>query len=322
MEHWVDIEGYEGLYQVSSQGRVQSVDKYVTRITGGVQHRKSKLMKISHSNTFASGSVGLSKHGKSKTFGLDRLVAKNFHIANYTDTSRIYHIDGNVNNNCVDNLTVNIDEVLLQDPYLSDVGWRRVNIPGLSHYLVSPTGLVRSTMHYVNTKNNSVKLIEGCQLKPNYDGEYFWISLVDAETNKSVSCYIHRIVAVTYIPNPNNLPQINHIDGCKTNNNVANLEWVTSAENVQHAYRIGLAVPDIAHLRALNVPRMKRVRNLIDNTEYKSIADASRAYNINSSTISHWCAQDEADAKIYTKDNKQYKFIFVCGGCDEETTLG
>lgn len=46
---------------------------------------------------------------------------------------------------------------------------------------------------------------------------------------------VHRLVAETYLPNPNNLPQVNHIDENKKNNCVSNLEWVTCAENVHHS---------------------------------------------------------------------------------------
>ena len=52
--------------------------------------------------------------------------------------------------------------------------------------------------------------------------------------------FIHRLVAICFIPNTQNKQFVNHIDGNKLNNNVDNLEWVTHKENIQHSYRIGL----------------------------------------------------------------------------------
>jgi len=52
---------------------------------------------------------------------------------------------------------------------------------------------------------------------------------------------VHRLVAITYIPNPDKKEHVNHIDGDKLNNNASNLEWNTPRENVQHAERTGLS---------------------------------------------------------------------------------
>ena len=52
--------------------------------------------------------------------------------------------------------------------------------------------------------------------------------------------YVHRLVAQAFCPNPNNLEEVNHIDGNKWNNNYTNLEWVDKSENAKHAFKIGL----------------------------------------------------------------------------------
>ena len=57
---------------------------------------------------------------------------------------------------------------------------------------------------------------------------------------KKVVRKIHRLVALAFIPNPLNKPQVNHIDGNKSNNFAWNLEWTTAKENVVHAFKNGL----------------------------------------------------------------------------------
>lgn len=75
-------------------------------------------------------------------------------------------------------------------------------------------------------------------LKPQFDHNYYHVTLF--KKGKRFMKLIHRLVATAFIPNPNNKPQVNHIDGVKTNNNLSNLEWVTNGENQKHAFRIGL----------------------------------------------------------------------------------
>lgn len=60
------------------------------------------------------------------------------------------------------------------------------------------------------------------------------------EGTKQYTRTVHRLVAQAFIPNPENKLEVNHIDGNKENNNIDNLEWVTSSENQKHAFSIGL----------------------------------------------------------------------------------
>lgn len=64
---------------------------------------------------------------------------------------------------------------------------------------------------------------------------YAMVTLCKVDGTKPKNCNIHRLVAQAFIPNPLNLPQVNHIDECKTNNDVSNLEWCTASQNNKHS---------------------------------------------------------------------------------------
>ena len=69
-------------------------------------------------------------------------------------------------------------------------------------------------------------------------------SLTLCKNNIKKFAHVHRLIALTFIPNPNNLPCVNHIDGNKENNTISNLEWCTFKENSMHAVRLGLISKD------------------------------------------------------------------------------
>lgn len=100
MEIWRDVEGYEGLYQVSSLGRVKSLRRTVSRGTNFKPVRE-RILKPGYNKNYAY--VVLSKHGVTKTKYIHQLVARTF-IPNTNNYPILNHKDENPRNNCVDNL--------------------------------------------------------------------------------------------------------------------------------------------------------------------------------------------------------------------------
>jgi len=94
-------------------------------------------------------------------------------------------------------------------------------------YQVSSFGRVK------NIKTNTI--ITGSS-----DHGYYSIHVRPSKKSKQRRLRVNRLVAVAFVPNPENKPEVNHIDGNTKNNNINNLEWVTHSENMKHALKIGL----------------------------------------------------------------------------------
>lgn len=100
-EVWKDIEGYEGLYQVSNMGRVKSLERYVN--FKNYMKRVSERILVVSENRGGYLQVNLCKDGKAKGMRIHRIVAETF-IPNHEGKRTVNHIDGNKKNNAVDNL--------------------------------------------------------------------------------------------------------------------------------------------------------------------------------------------------------------------------
>ena len=68
-------------------------------------------------------------------------------------------------------------------------------------------------------------------------------AMIQLSNGKQKNCRVHRLVAEHFLPNPDNMEEVNHKDGNKENNHVGNLEWCTRSHNVQHSYDTGLKHP-------------------------------------------------------------------------------
>ncbi len=152
-------------------------------------------------------------------------------------------------------------------------------------YQVSNFGRVKSLPRFRIGKSNSLVPINESIMKDTISNRgYNIISL--CKNGKYKTLTIHSLVAKAFIPNSENLPEVNHKDGDKTNNNDWNLEWVTSSENKKHAHKIGLCnqigeknanhkltKKDVLEIRAKYVP-----------WKY-SLYKLANEYNVNDETI-------------------------------------
>lgn len=152
-------------------------------------------------------------------------------------------------------------------------------------YQVSNRGQIRS-LKGISYRGDKLQYRLMKQWKRNKQG-YLGIQLCRQGIIKNY--FVHRLVGKAFIQNPLNLPQINHKDGIKINNNVNNLEYVTGSENVRHAYRTGLAssLGESNSRSKLKSNEILEIRTLRESGI--PVKDIARKYNIERNYIYSIC---------------------------------
>ena len=108
-------------------------------------------------------------------------------------------------------------------------------------YQVSNLGRIKSLDRRVkDNRRERYQNLKGKQLKFTDNGRGYQLVFLTKES-KRINKYVHRLVAETFIPNPKNLPEVNHKDLNKSNNCIDNLEWITNADNKRHYQKTDVA---------------------------------------------------------------------------------
>ena len=140
------------------------------------------------------------------------------------------------------------------------------------YYEISNTGLVRSTKREV-PYSKGVRVLKSKGLKDRINNRgYKEVRL--SKNSKTFTKLVHILSAEAFVPNPENKPEANHLDGNKLNNHYTNFEWTTHSENILHAYKTGL-------IRKMTKP----VVDKCSGKEFESLKKACKVYDLNYNTM-------------------------------------
>lgn len=157
--------------------------------------------------------------------------------------------------------------------------WRDV-VGYEGYYQVSSLGRVRSLTR--NIFNGKVFFKKAGKMMRITVGKNQYCRVTLTKDAKQVQWYVHRLVAMAFLPNPDNLPEVDHIDANPSNNRLTNLRWVTKHENMNHIMELGHHYDGSSNLRH-GVRKVPVIRS--DGKVYDSMIAASRALGYKTNTM-------------------------------------
>jgi len=141
-------------------------------------------------------------------------------------------------------------------------------IPGFLDYYINENGEIIST-----------KRVDKGKILKGWVNDYGYRRVKLTLEGKEIRTFVHNLVALTFISNPENKPCINHKDGDKLNNNVNNLEWCTWSENLKHAHDTGLRKSGKKTI-PVELIRFVKVKYEIERTEWGERYHSHRSLSI------------------------------------------
>jgi hypothetical protein len=276
MDEWAPAFGFEDRYIVSKQGEVKSL------ITGEIM----KHSKLNNKKSYKCLNL-IDNNGKRKNVRIHRLVYSSFHKIdiNAIKDKVVDHINRNSLDNRLENLrlisysdnTKNSNKTKpkiynispLADDFRPIVNYKDFDF---TNYLINSYGQIKN----INL-NKGGKIHADCIANTGYK----MVQLKDKKTNKYISIGNHILVALAFLPNPNNFDTVHHKDSNRANNHISNLEWTTRQQNT--IYAIGKAVNQYT-LDGVFIKRFKTIKEAANSMSKKTSIDISEVCRGNNKT--------------------------------------
>lgn len=177
------------------------------------------------------------------------------------------------------------EQELANEEWRDVVGWG-----GL--YQVSNLGRVKSLPKSVKFKDGRVRDYDNKILSPLHTSSGYLHVMLYANTCRK-QYYIHRLVCEAFISNTSAHSDVNHIDGCKTNNRLCNLEWCSRSSNIKHAYDSNLRFAYMREaIKTISRPVLQYSADGELVAEYPSASAAARLNKYNQASISLHCRSE------------------------------